>query len=298
MYRTGRAARLVFGGLSLYVEPGDTMLKTLPVDSLDHGDLLVYRTLRQPTEHFRRGIFVAEGEKVVRRLLESPLRVLSCLLTPEWYDLLHPSLERRPEDIDAFIAPKTLIETIVGFHLHQGVMALGQVPEPLTLDELLHRAPAPRMFIALDGLTNSENIGVLTRTCAAFGVQGMIVGETSSSPFLRRAVRNSMGTVFHMPVVHTDDLVATIHHLREDHRITVYAAHPHANDRTLMDVSLTSDSCLVFGSEGDGISERVRDACDACVAIPMQNSVDSLNVGTAGGVFLYEAFRQRGGGRG
>jgi tRNA G18 (ribose-2'-O)-methylase SpoU len=252
----------------------------------------VYRTLRQPVEHFREGIFVAEGEKVVRRLLESPLTVLSLLVTPEWLEAIRPALDIRIIPSTVFVAPKGLLEEIVGFHLHQGIMALGQVPAPADIASLV-ALPPPFLFIALDGLTNAENIGVLVRNAAAFGTQGIIVGETSSSPYLRRAVRNSMGAVFSMPVVHTTDLIRTIGELQSRHGIRVIGAHPHADMAPLPDVDLTGPCCLVFGSEGEGLSERVREACDTTVAVPMQRNVDSLNVASAAAVFLYEVYRQR-----
>jgi tRNA G18 (ribose-2'-O)-methylase SpoU len=268
------------------------MVTVVNIQDLSAPELQVFRTLRQPTEHFRQGIFVAEGEKVVRRLLESPLPVASILLTPSWLDVLRSALEARRQPVTAYVAPKTLLETIVGFHLHQGIMAVGRVPEPATIESVLESSPHPFLFVALDGLTNAENLGVLMRSSAAFGTHAIIVGETSSSPYLRRAVRNSMGTVFTMPVVHSADLVSTLRGLQQ-RGITVIAAHPHMDRAILPALDLTGDCCIVFGSEGEGISERVRSACDVQAAVPMQRNVDSLNVASAAAVFLYEVDRQR-----
>ena len=74
-----------------------------------------------------------------------------------------------------------------------------------------------------------------------------------------------------------------------------FAAHPPAAGKTLAQADFSNDCCLVFGNEGHGISAAVLEACDEAVAIPMANEVDSLNVGSAAAVFLYEASRQRGG---
>lgn len=270
------------------------MLSIHHVDRIDLPDLAAYRTLRQPTEHFRSGMFVAEGDKVVRKLLESSLSVCSVLLTPEWFALLRPLLDIRPEQINVYVASKHAVESIVGYNLHQGLMAVGKIPTPASLPDVLASSPRPLFLVGIDGLTNSENIGVLTRTCAAFGVHGILVGETSSSPYLRRAVRNSMGTVFHMPVIHTTNLVEAILSLQNDHGITVVAAHPHAERNDIASIDLRGDCCVVFGSEANGISQPVLDACGSAVAVPMQNGVDSLNVASAAAVFLYEIFRQRG----
>lgn len=265
----------------------------IPVVTLDEPDLQPYRTLRRPLEHQRKGIFVAEGEKVVRRLLESDLDVLSLLLTQEWLDLYRSLVETRAGTIRIFVAPKRLVESIVGFHLHQGIMAVGRIPDPLTLSEALARSRRPALLVAVDGLTNAENLGVLVRNCAAFDADALLVGETSSSPYLRRAVRNSMGTIFKLSVVHLPNLVEAIQEIRSQHHIHVVAAHPHAGQKTIHDTLLREDCCIVFGSEGEGIAPAVLAMCDESVAIPMRVGVDSLNVASASAVFLYEVQRRR-----
>ncbi len=267
------------------------MLTIRPITALDATELQPYRTLRQSVEQYREGRFVAEGEKVVRRLLETTCRVFSVLVTPEWLNAIRPALEQRTEEIVALTAERSVLESIVGFHLHQGIMALAAIPAAATVDELLH-LPSPRLIVALDGLTNAENIGVLVRNCAAFGVQAILAGETSSSPYLRRAVRNSMGAVFTLPVVHSTNLAADLGRLRAA-GIVVAAAHPHADGATIQSHDWKNDVCVVVGSEGEGVSAGILAACDASVAIPMRNGIDSLNVANATAVFLYEIDRQR-----
>lgn len=266
----------------------------ITVSALDDKGLQPYRTLRRPLEHQQDGIFVAEGEKVVRRLLDSSLAVRSLLLTPEWLEVYRSVLEATDADVVVYVAPKPLLESIVGFHLHQGIMAVAAIPRPSTLQEALVKAHHPRLFVAVDGLTNAENLGVLVRNCAAFGVDAVIVGETSSSPYLRRAVRNSMGTIFHLSVVHVNNLVETLQVLRETYHVRVLAAHPHTKHQMLSSTALENDCCIVFGSEGEGIASHVLAACDESFAIPMKEGVDSLNVASASAVVLYEVSKQRG----
>ncbi|HTY36827.1 MAG TPA: RNA methyltransferase [Bacteroidota bacterium] len=269
-------------------------MTVIPVVSLDEPNLRPYRTLRRPMEHQQNGIFVAEGEKVVRRLLASSFDVLTLLLTPEWLDSLRPVLESRPGDTQVFVAGKPVVESIVGFHLHQGIMAVARIPRSLTLEEALRHSHPPMLLAAVDGLTNAENLGVLVRNCAAFDVHALLVGETSSSPYLRRSVRNSMGTVFTLPIVHLENIVDALRELRNQFGVRVIAAHPHAEQISLPQAAMNGNCCVVFGSEGDGVSGRVLAECDDLVAIPMREGVDSLNVASASAVFLYEARAQRG----
>lgn len=268
------------------------MFTVVPITSLEDPALAPYRTLKRYPEHRREGFFVAEGEKVVRRLLESPLEVVSVVLPHRWQPEFEPLLARRPETIRLYVGAKELLEQLVGFVLYQGVMAIARVPEPRTLESVVASRPPEPLLLAVEEVSNADNIGTLVRTTAAMGGTGFLVGETSSSPFLRRAVRSSMGAVFRLPVVELEDLRASLIWLGEQ-GVRCVAAHPHADHRVLSSVDLTGPVCIVLGSEGEGISPGILKACTLSVAIPMANEVDSLNVAAAGAAFLYEAARQR-----
>jgi tRNA G18 (ribose-2'-O)-methylase SpoU len=276
--------------------------KTYKITSLDLPELQPYRTLRRPLEHIQQGIFVAEGEKVVRRLIDSDLIIISMLMTPQWFDELSKdkiqtsTIARNPSFIlpppIIYIAEKNLLESIVGFNLHQGIMAVAKVPKTLSLEEMIAKVPKPHLLMAMDGLVNAENVGVVVRNCAGFGVDGIIVGETSSSPYLRRAVRNSMGTVFTIPVVHSTNLNESLTILRMKYGTRIIAAHPHEQS-SIYSTDFKGNVCIVLGNEGEGVSNTVLDTCDLHVAIPMMKGTDSLNVASASAVFLYEVRKQR-----
>jgi tRNA G18 (ribose-2'-O)-methylase SpoU len=288
------------------------------ISTLELPELAPYRTLRRPFEHEEQGIFVAEGDKVVRRLLESHFGVISVLLPKDRLEEFLPLIQSRLEkEITIYVTEKkSILEELVGFEMFQGVLGIGKIPPPPLLQKILADSPRPRLFVAMDALTNAENLGVLVRNCAAFGTHALIAGETCSSPFLRRAVRNSMGTIFQLPIYQVrnrrgeiseprhadgtlkrrDDPIPTLADtLRtlQAHGVRCIAAHPHTEKKFLTQTDFTGDVCIVLGSEGSGISTPVLAACDEAVAIPMSNGVDSLNVSAAAAVFLFEAARQR-----
>ena len=277
------------------------MGNTLPVSKLhvqaitsfDAPELEPYRSMRRSMAHTTQGIFVAEGDKVVQRLLESHFHVVSIVLPENRLEEFRPWLEARPEEVNVYLADRKFLVTLVGIELFQGVLAVGKIPRTFSPGDLLAQSPSPRLFAMVEGVTNSENIGLLVRNCAAFGAQGLIVGPTCCSPYLRRAVRNSMGTIFQLPVVESPDLIQSLNDLRAAGVCSI-AAHPHTDKKSLARTDFTRDCCLIFGSEGKGISPEVLAACDEAVAIPMAAKIDSLNVGAAAAVFLYEASRQRG----
>ena len=266
------------------------MLCVTEIASLDLPGLAPYRTLRRWVEHERLGIFVAEGGSVVERLLESELEVVSALLEPRWLEALGPRLEARREEIRVYLGDEAQLSGIVGFPLHQGVMAVARIPPPRPLAETLAASVQPRLLVALDRVANAENLGVIARNCAAFGAAALVVGETSSSPWLRRAVRVSMGTVFRLRIHFTESLVALLADLRGQGFLTVAAA---SDGDVVHAVDLTGDCCVVLGNEDQGVRPEVRAACHRVVAIPMLGGVDSLNVSSALAVLLYEARRQQ-----
>lgn len=265
-----------------------------PIQSLDAPELELYLTLRRVDEHERAGVLVATNAKVVRRLLASQFTVVSALLTPTWLEQLEPQLRARPEtEIIVYVGEKQLLETITGYQLHQGVMAVSKIPPRPSFETLLEQSPRPLLLASVEGIASAENLGAIVRGCAAFGVHFLIVGETCGSPFQRRAVSGSMGSIFEQPVVQVSNLVETLTALRA-RGVRCLAAHPRADAKKLAAVNLRGDCCLVFGAEGPGLTEATLAACDEMVEIPMPTYMNSLNVAAATAVFLYEAARQRG----
>ncbi|MEJ0091483.1 MAG: RNA methyltransferase [Limisphaerales bacterium] len=264
-----------------------------PVQTLDAPELALYRTLKRVEEHERAGVLVAANIKVVKRLLASRFPVVSALLTPAWLEKLEPQLRARMEaEIYVYVAGQKILETITGYKLHQGALAVAKIPPLPDLETLLQNSPRPLLLAAVEGIASAENLGAVVRSCAAFGAHFLIVGETCGSPFQRRAVQGSMGTIFEQPLVRVDNLAETLAVLRT-RGVRCLAAHPRPGAKKLSAVDLRGDCCLVFGAEGPGLTDMVLAACDDAVEIPMPSHMNSLNVAVATGVFLYEATRQR-----
>ncbi|MDR3457237.1 MAG: RNA methyltransferase [Verrucomicrobiae bacterium] len=263
-----------------------------PVQSLEAPELKYYLTLKRVEEHEQAGILVAANIKVVKRLLASRFTVVSALVTPEWLEKLEPQLRARPEAIRVYVAGRSLLETITGYKMHQGALAVAKIPPPPDLESLLKASPRPLLLAAVEGIASAENLGAVVRGCAAFGAHILIVGETCGSPYQRRAVAGSMGTIFEQPVVQVENLVTTLAALRV-RGVRCLAAHPRADAKKLFAVDLRGDCCLVFGAEGPGLTPAALAACNDMVEIPMPSHMNSLNVAVAAGIFLYEATRQR-----
>ncbi|MDI9401560.1 MAG: TrmH family RNA methyltransferase [Limisphaerales bacterium] len=269
------------------------MTRLRPVTSLLMPELEPYRMMKRSYDQHLQGIFIAEGEKVVSQLLRSRYRVLSALMPEKYYQRLQPLCDARREDFDIFLADKTLLKELTGYKYYQGVLAVGQIPARLSLQEAWERSPSPRFFMAVDELANPENLGTMIRNAAAFGVQTVIVGSLCCNPWLRRSVRSSVGNIFSINIVEGVEIRKAFAWLRS-RSMQVIAAHPHAESHTLGSYQWPQgDLCLTFGSEGQGIPQAVLDTCSASVSIPMSNQADSINVACASATFLYDAWRLR-----
>jgi len=167
----------------------------------------------------------------------------------------------------------------------QGVIALVRPPH-WTLDQLFR---GNSLVVVLDGIQDPGNAGNIVRSAEAFGASGAIFLKGAASPHHPKTLRASAGSLFRLPVIHgmEPDLARAA---LEQRRLDVYAAVPRGG-KLLKDVDLTRRCALVVGSEGHGVSERLRSAA-LDLRIPTVR-VESLNAAVAAAVVLYEAYRQR-----
>jgi tRNA G18 (ribose-2'-O)-methylase SpoU len=234
-------------------------------------DLELFSSLRG--RQHPEGMFIGDGDKVVRRMLRTT-KIEKILCTPDWIAKLPI-----PPGIEVRVAPLSDLISVVGFRLHQGLMAMGTIPPEKPLTGTFH--------VALDGLGNAENVGAILRTCAAFGVDGVLLGPGTASPWLRRAVRVSLGGPLVVPVHTSGDLAATLSGLN------AWAAHIHGEKRDYRDIDCRQSVCLVLGSEPLGVSDPVLKACKGVIYIPMATDWDCLNVAASAAVLISEVRRQR-----
>lgn len=264
-----------------------------PVDTLELPELEPYRTLRGRTRHWKDGYIVAEGVKTVQALLASDLTVHSVLMNETWLRTLRDTLTvSRFADTVAYVASDALLERIVGFPLHQKLLALAAVPVNPRLEELRAHGDAPGLHVALEGLADAENMGMVLRNCAAFGVDSVLVGPDSTSPYLRRSVRVSLGNVFSLRVHRAENLRTALTECRDRFGWYIVGTKPRGGSTELSEARQTGrDICLLFGSEGEGLSEGALALCHDSFSIPMRRGVDSINIANAVAVSLYEATR-------
>ena len=169
-----------------------------------------------------------------------------------------------------------------------GVVATARRP---VADTAAMLAPAPALVLAGIGIQDPGNTGAMIRSAAAAGATGVMVDAATADPWGWKALRASMGGVFHLPVIRTGKTIETLAEWRAS-GLSVVAAVPHGGV-SIYTIDLTRPVVVVIGGEGAGLPQAVLAAADARASIPMNAAVESLNVAVAAALILYEAKRQR-----
>lgn len=232
--------------------------------------------------------FIAEGEHVVRRLLRSDYPADSVLLSARRVDEIAPLV---PDLVPVYVAATDdILHATIGFKFHSGVIACGRRKPSTTLEQVAAGGddPARRlMLMILPEVANAENLGALMRIAAGFGVDALVLGERSCDPFYRQAIRVSMGTVFSLPIVRSNNLLEDLRRLRERWGVQLAATVLDPAAEPLSGARRPPRFGLLFGNEAQGLAPEHVAACDRRVTIPMKLGTDSLNVAVAAGIFLY-----------
>jgi tRNA G18 (ribose-2'-O)-methylase SpoU len=258
-------------------------MPVVPLTDLDDLRLDVYRNLKQ-TNHTRwQQIFIAEGEKLVERLLDSPYETLSIVAADSHVERL---LARTPPQVPIYSLPAAAVDQLIGFNFHRGVLACGRRPRNPPLETLWNHSGRRLTLVLCPDIKDPENLGTIIRISAAFGVDGIIVGQDGTDPYSRRVLRVSMGTIFRMPVIQTDDWPHTLLALQQA-GIEVAATVLDPAAEPLMGSQRAPRLALALGCEGHGLSADFVARCDRRVTIKMADGVDSLNVAIAAGIFLH-----------
>ena len=232
-----------------------------------------------------RGVFVAEGRLVVRRLLESRFVTRSVMVTGTALDAVADLVEARP-GLPVFVVPQDVMNAVAGFNIHRGCLAIGERPAAMPWDAL---APDASPLVALERVGNADNVGATFRAAAAFAAGGVLLDGACADPLYRKAIRTSMGASLQVPFASGVPWPSALSALRDRGwmvvGLTPSAAEPLA---AVLGSAPGRRVVLALGHEGDGLTPGATGACTHLARIPMIGAVDSLNVAMAAGIALYE----------
>jgi tRNA G18 (ribose-2'-O)-methylase SpoU len=258
------------------------------IDSVEHPALRPYTAMRERDLVGREGLFVAEGEVVLRVLaFRSKLAVRSLLLEQRRVDAVSDVLGAVRDGVPAYVVKQSVMDQVVGFSIHRGVLALGERGAPLDpLDLARSAGGSPGVIAGLVGLTNHDNVGSIFRNAAAFGATVLLDAETCD-PLYRKAIRVSAGTALVVPFARCRSAHDMLDILA---RAGVEAIALTPRGEEAIDTLPPRPRALLLGTEGPGLPDDVL-ARTRRVRIDMAPGLDSLNVAVASGIALHEATR-------
>lgn len=261
---------------------------------IDHPDdprIAGFRDIRERDLTGRQGLFVAEGEVVLNVLMSdrSLCRPVAFLLDSKRVEGLAGVLARASDETPVYVASQSVLDAIAGFHLHRGILALGEKPPVRSLEACLAGTGSEAVVVAACGIGNHDNMGGVFRNAAAFGAGAVLLDAHCCDPFYRKAIRVSVGAVLRTPMATGLDALAMVEGLKAQ-GFEVLALTPGASeplDRTPRGGRIA----IVLGPEGPGLTPAVIQRCRP-VGIPMSGGFDSLNVSVASGIALHHFTRR------
>lgn len=227
------------------------------------------------------GLFVAEGEKVIRRAVRAGYQVRSLLVTPDRLAGLAELAGSCPAPV--YVVPDQVAESLTGYRVHRGALAsMQRRPLPAVADVLR----GARRVVVLEDLVRHENVGAIFRCVAGLGFDAAVLAPRCADPLYRRSVKVSMGAVFEVPYARMPDWRGGLGELRAA-GFRLLALTPAADAVPIGEVPAGGRIAVLLGTEGHGLSARWLEAADMAVRIPMHRAVTSLNVASAGAIACY-----------
>ncbi|KUL44807.1 rRNA methyltransferase [Streptomyces sp. NRRL F-4489] len=273
------------------------------------------RRRREPAE----GLFIAEGEKVIRRARHAGYGMRSMLLSAKWVEAMRDVIDEVPAPVYA-VSPD-LAERVTGYHVHRGALAsMQRKPLPAPADLLAgarriavmeavndhtnmcgtasypspegpltcENAAPPRRIALLEGIVDHGNLGTIYRSAAALGIEAVLLSSDCADPLYRRSVKTSMGAVFAVPYARLTPGPSALDVVR-DSGFRLLALTPDEKATALNELHAGPEDqlALMLGSEGHGLSRDWMRAADEWVRIPMSHGIDSLNIAAAAAISFY-----------
>jgi tRNA G18 (ribose-2'-O)-methylase SpoU len=262
----------------------------IAIDDPDDPRVAAYRAVRERDLVGRQGSFIAEGVVVLEKLVRAgrhPLR--SVLIAEKRLAALAPLLAQLQGETPVYAASQAVMDAVVGFSIHRGVLAEGARAEP-ELGALLDGLPEQALVVGLAGIANHDNMGGLFRNAAAFGADAVLLDADCCDPLYRKAIRVSVGAALTVPFARAgagEDLVASL----VTRGFSVFALSPRGATE-LCDLAPAARTAVLFGAEGPGLPPSVLAKVET-VRIAMAGGFDSLNVATSSGIVLHQIVAER-----
>jgi RNA methyltransferase, TrmH family len=265
--------------------------------------------LRDRSGRLKAGCFPVEGIRLVGEAFRSAAPILRLLADDEGMPALADLLRSYHGPEPTWVS-SAILEKLSDTKSPQGVIAIVRLPDAKLPDSVFSidkphgdglrddgtrasgmPSSSIRRILALEHVQDPGNVGTMIRTADACGFGAVILSADSADPWQPKALRSSMGSVWHLSVTVSDDLPGIVDAARNA-GIATLAAHPRSAASS-WDTPLADHVLLVIGNEAVGISGGMLERVDGTVMIPMDGRAESLNAAAAASMLMYESLRQR-----
>lgn len=268
-------------------DPSDFETRLRRVDSRQNAHVKELRRAFAEATPNQDGDIAIEGMHLVDEAIRSGLKLLTVFFSQSARERAHKLLPQLSLHTEALLLPDSVFASAVPTETPQGVAALVRI-KPATLETIFKAEPA--LMVITAGLQDPGNLGTIARSAEAFGVNGLLLGERTVSPWNWKAMRASAGSLFRLPTAKVE-LAAALPELTK-HGVQLLATSSYKGT-AISKVDLRQPLAFIIGNEGAGVPKDVTMQADKIVFIPQTASVESLNAGIATSILLYEAARQR-----
>lgn len=256
------------------------MITSMANQQMKHLTLL----MKKAKERKKEQVFVTEG---IKMFTEAPKESVTAVYVAESF-LKKEEHQSCLEGYSYEIVSDAVFREVSDTQTPQGILAVVRMPK-YELKDLLKGERTH--LIILDSLQDPGNLGTIVRTGEGAGITGIIMNRTTVDLFNPKTIRSTMGSIYRIPYLITEDLLQTMQTLKQE-GVSLYAAH--LKGQAFYDAFDYTKACaFLIGNEGNGLSDEVAEEADTYVKIPMEGHVESLNAAISASLFMYECSRQR-----
>ena len=257
------------------------------ITSKDNETIKHVKKLKEKKYREQYGEYVIEGINLIKEAIQENMNIKNificdgCMNTEE----LEKELVYNIASLNCIYVEEKIFKTITDVETPQGILAV--ISKKNKEKEINYKED---LIVILDGIQDPGNLGTILRTIDSCNLSQVIVSKKTVDPFNPKVVRSTMGAIFRVDVIESDDLTKTIKEIKK-HKFTAYATSLE-NSKSIYDVDFTKKA-IVIGNEANGVSKEVLEVVDEKIKIPMLGKTESLNASVATGVVLYEYVRQK-----
>ena len=255
--------------------------RAIRIESLADSRVDEFRNIKDGAHRRELGAFVVEGRTNVEELIGcGRFRTRSVFVSEAALAAMSGVWPSMADDAPLYFAAQSVMDEVAGFHLHRGCLAVAERFELPPVEEVARDA---RVLVAVEDLTDVDNVGSIFRNAMALGADAVLLSPRCCDPLYRKAVRVSMGAALRLPFARATQWPGDLQKLREQGFVVVALdpAEGSVGLESFVAKGVPEKVALVVGTEGAGLTAELLESADACVRIPMREGWDSVNVATA-----------------